>query len=178
MPGGKVEFRQDYFSRRRVPLAQAVRSVELQSLPALRLMGRRPDDFHEDQFRGVPQTEVRRQRVGPKAAARTDEVVDVVGAAVRSPHAHAHAATNSTSVRLHALGKQPQPAIAVSGIFVEHVLVEVACKGSAHDLKDVLVSIVVEVCKGYAVPFLYVAKTACCGDVQKPRAISPRSSML
>ena len=43
VPGGKVEFRQGYFSCQRVPLAQAVRAVELQSCPALRLMGRRPE---------------------------------------------------------------------------------------------------------------------------------------
>ena len=67
VPSGKVEFRQGYFSRQRVPFAQAVRSVERQILPALRLMGRRPSDFHELQFCGVPQPEVRRERVGPQS---------------------------------------------------------------------------------------------------------------
>ena len=91
VPGGKVEFWQGYFSRRRVAFAQAVRAVELQPCPALRLMGRRPDDFHELHCHSVSQPEVRRERVGPKAAARANEVMDVAGAAVWSPHAHAHA---------------------------------------------------------------------------------------
>ena len=85
-------------------------------------------------------------------------------------HADADARTDGGAVRAPAFEFQLDPAVAVSGVPEEDVLVYVPREGATDHREDILVSVVIDVPEGDAMPLLQVSEAAGGGDVLKVSA--------
>ena len=78
---------------------------------------------------------------------------------------HFYARSESSAIRLHAPQLQGKPVVAVTGVFKEYIGEHVAGIGTTHNGVNILVTIVVQVAEGYAMPFLQVANSSGSRDI-------------
>src|SRR5437016_3610494 len=118
---------------------------------------RRPPYFGANNFCRLSQPDFLSQGIGSETSPAVDRFVNASRAAVFLD-ADFYSGANGRAVGLNALQLELDPMIRMAGVFKQDPLEPIARVGAAHHFIYVLIAIIVEVCEGYCVAFLQVAK--------------------